>query len=463
MEDLMKSVSSARKEFQERRLSRTRGSNSISSADLQSNNHSKNIRNQYPNGIAQLSVSKNDSERSKTDRGVASFLHHSVSVTKLSSDEMNNYRGPLVIPISNKLKNTENSYDSRLRDSSVMSPSRSYLRSYKLDAAKLLVGKIKHFMSKKFKIWKERTEHLRREEKAILYRKASYLKVSIGSSQDLKARNIVYSDQKYDPGSYVTPKSASNSSVRSDDSGKKYLSHEESRNFRNPIVEVIYEDNKHKLISPDKLSQSYSKSISTNATPLSSFTLTSTKSSQNFGHFQVPTKNLTSGYIDNDKTSSIVKISVILIFIIKRRLAESVLEIKKFGIKTKKIKGCKRLVKLLDNKLHDFFGKVKSSPFRSLKLKNDNSRSLTSFFDDIQSRINKLRSSRVQIRKYPEMLIEKLEKIDQIIKVKLLKLVFHNLKEISAVSAKKIKQVMILFIKNIVKDSKYRLSACFDH
>ena len=61
---------------------------------------------------------------------------------------------------------------------SLTSPSR--VRSYKIDAANLLVSRLKRFFLKHFIIWKENMEALRNEENNIFHQKAWRLKVSVG-------------------------------------------------------------------------------------------------------------------------------------------------------------------------------------------------------------------------------------------------------------------------------------------
>lgn len=144
--DLLNSLSSARKEIEERRYSRFRGSNiSISPEPPQANspkppmprNHFKKIT-EKPN-----------------DFGV---LHRSISQTKLDMHKR------VTSPTGNmttRLKINDIHLDlSRIYDSSVRSPTRNRIRDYKIDAAKLLVSSISNSVINRFRTFRKNTEIL---------------------------------------------------------------------------------------------------------------------------------------------------------------------------------------------------------------------------------------------------------------------------------------------------------------
>jgi hypothetical protein len=111
-----------------------------------------------------------DSERSKTERN---------GRPKLNQSEKSQISELVTSPVN---------YKKFEFNDGLSSPNR--FRSYKIDAANLLISRIKNFLKKQFFIWKKKIEYLRNEENEIFNRKASRLKVSVGK-YDLKAREII--------------------------------------------------------------------------------------------------------------------------------------------------------------------------------------------------------------------------------------------------------------------------------
>ncbi|OMJ70064.1 hypothetical protein SteCoe_32049 [Stentor coeruleus] len=154
MEELLQSVSSVRKNIQERRNSRTRAEN-YQKIDL---------KLQLPSprsGLLQNSSSKGQNSKIQLEKSSINRLH------KQNQDEFSRFlQSPLRSPQSSKLK---------------LSPSRK--KTYKLDAAALLISRIKKFLIKKLKIWKEAAEKIRSFEKGA-YKRELIFKVNVAKKPE---------------------------------------------------------------------------------------------------------------------------------------------------------------------------------------------------------------------------------------------------------------------------------------
>ena len=150
MEELLQSVTSVRKGFEERRKSRL-PVGPINAADLM-----LHLSPTHLHSLQKASLKPS----SKTPKEVSSIS----TVTKLNLDEFSRYlKSPLK---SQGVKHK-------------LSPGRK--RTYKLDAANLLVSRIKLFLSKHLKHWKKYTEMLKANERKITSARALVVKVKMGN------------------------------------------------------------------------------------------------------------------------------------------------------------------------------------------------------------------------------------------------------------------------------------------
>lgn len=228
MEELLQSVSSVRKTIQERRNSRAR-LESFQSVDL---------RLQIPSprsGLLQKSLSKPNIPKIQLDKPVLNRL------VKMSEDEFSRFmQSPLRSPPGNKIK---------------LSPSRR--RTYKLDAASLLVSRIKEFLKKKLRIWREIAEKARRNDGEV-YKRELVFKVNLGKRVE-KVRYVSrerISDDEIQtaknavelPPKAHTSRMSPKSPVLVDLSKNRVRGGSRGYDQRPPIVEVLAEDSS--LIKP---------------------------------------------------------------------------------------------------------------------------------------------------------------------------------------------------------------------
>ncbi|OMJ89181.1 hypothetical protein SteCoe_8731 [Stentor coeruleus] len=209
MSDLLQSVSQVRKSFQKKRQQRNK--------DLSLN-------------FTPLSILDND--RSKTEKNL------------------------YFCPLQPKRFEFIDTLTSPSRDLS-----KSQFRSYKIDAVKLLVGRVMRFLNKHFQIWKKNTEFLRHEEKSIFHKKAWRLKVSVGK-QESKPREV------------AKPQNFAGKILRqSQDNIAKYISKitapiDLTLDEETPIIEVIQETKKSQTSSLENMNfSSQDKSINKSQTP----------------------------------------------------------------------------------------------------------------------------------------------------------------------------------------------------
>lgn len=146
MSDLLYNVSLARKSLQKKR-------------QLRSKDLSLNF----------LSIFPLESDRSKTERS-----------SRLRSQEKSLNSEILVTsPVPPRRFEFQQSISSPLR-----------IRSYKLDAVRLLVSRVSRFLNKHFLIWKRKSEYLRGQEADLFIKQAKRLKVSVGKVD--KNREILH-------------------------------------------------------------------------------------------------------------------------------------------------------------------------------------------------------------------------------------------------------------------------------
>lgn len=209
MSDLLQSVSQVRKSFQKKRQQRNK--------DLSLN-------------FTPLSILDND--RSKTERNLR---------LRLNNAERSQISEKVTSPLPPKRFEFIDTLTSPSRDLS-----KSHFRSYKIDAVKLLVGRVKRFLNKHFQIWKKKTELLRHEENSIFRKKAWRLKVSVGK-QESKPREV------------ARPQNFAGKIVRqSQDNIAKYISKitapiDITSDEETPIIEVIQETKKSQTSSLENM------------------------------------------------------------------------------------------------------------------------------------------------------------------------------------------------------------------
>lgn len=154
MEELLQSVTSVRKNIQERRNSRTRAEN-LQKIDLKLQLSSPR------SGVLQNSSSKGQNSKTELEKSSFNRLH------KQNQDEFSRFlQSPLRSPQSAKVK---------------LSPSRK--KTYKIDAAALLVSRVKKFLIKKLRIWKEAAEKIRSFEKGA-YKRELIFKANIAKKPE---------------------------------------------------------------------------------------------------------------------------------------------------------------------------------------------------------------------------------------------------------------------------------------
>ncbi|OMJ86012.1 hypothetical protein SteCoe_12581 [Stentor coeruleus] len=209
MSDLLQSVSQVRKSFQKKRQQRNK--------DLSLN-------------FTPLSILDND--RSKTERNLR---------LRSNNAEKSQISEKITSPLLPKRFEFIETLTSPSRDQS-----KSQFRSYKIDAVKLLVGRVKCFLNKHFLIWKKNTEFLRHEENSIFRKKAWRLKVSVGK-QEFKPREV------------ARPQNFAGKIVRqSQDNIAKYISKitapiNITSDEETPIIEVIQETKKSQTSSLENM------------------------------------------------------------------------------------------------------------------------------------------------------------------------------------------------------------------
>ncbi|OMJ85594.1 hypothetical protein SteCoe_13073 [Stentor coeruleus] len=222
MEELLQSVSSVRKTIQERRNSRARVE-SFQSVDF---------RLQIPSprsGLLQKSFSKPNIPKIQLEKPMLNRL------AKMSEDEFSRFmQSPLRSLPENKIK---------------LSPSRK--RTYKLDAASLLVSRIKEFLKKKLRIWKEITEKAKRNDGEV-YKKELVFKVNLGKRAEkvrYVSRERISDDEIQTAKNTVelpikahTSRMSPKSPVLIDFNKNKIRGGSRGYEQRPPIIEVLAED-----------------------------------------------------------------------------------------------------------------------------------------------------------------------------------------------------------------------------
>ena len=150
MEELLQSVTSVRRGFEQRRKSRLH-EDPINVADLMLHLSPTNL-----NSLQKASL--------KTSFKIPEDVHLISTVNKLNLDEFSRF---LKSPLKSQGVNFK------------LSPNRK--RTYKLDAANLLVSRIKVFLSKRLKHWKKYTDMFKNNERKIPSARGLVFKVNMGN------------------------------------------------------------------------------------------------------------------------------------------------------------------------------------------------------------------------------------------------------------------------------------------
>ena len=155
MEELLQNVTAVRRNFEERRKTRPQ-LEGVQCAALRQQPNSPHLEAQKKS-ISKLGILKNF-------RDIAPIN----TINKLNLNEFSKF-------LQSPLKSPEcNNKSSPLR------------RAYKLDAAALLTSRIKQFLSKKFRIWRQNAEKLKNSEKKFIDNKALVFQVNTGPLQEKK-------------------------------------------------------------------------------------------------------------------------------------------------------------------------------------------------------------------------------------------------------------------------------------
>ncbi|CAG9331095.1 unnamed protein product [Blepharisma stoltei] len=487
MDELLNSVSSVRREFQQRRISRSRGANTS-----QSNLPQPLLSPKPPmpkQSLNFLPKYKNETERSTE----SSLLQRSTSQCRLRTEESVSLKINPQGNMTSRLKiNDIQSELVRMNLSPLRSPTRSRIRDYKIDATKLLFTTIIGYMARNLRLLKASTDNISPEPSK---RKPDHHKRSIGSvefenssmvslrrserefsGQIIRKKDELWTKVMNVNGKFENQPTSILVSPVHNFKGFQQFPNTDPREERTPIVEVIYEENKQKI--KDQNPRAY------NGNPNFIIGLRSSQSCAELDHLQITSVSKLKENFGRNVSNKLVNLSVALMPAIKKVYMDSLYFIKAY------------VAQQPQSLSEEEF--VLNNPPKKRFLGRDTSRSKNiNIIGDLQSQIFNIRSSKNKMKmnanaekffslithfiysyhnKNFHLLFQSLktkpkdvgnfiEKVFYILERKLSENLASGLETLKSYnkSLNENKRVIKTLLKNIEKDIKYRLSACFMH